>query len=74
MRTNWLKYVCAFFLMNAIGNLTAQQSDADRRLLDDLRTKAEAGDAKSQYQLGVTFDFGKLGVVKDFAEAVKVVS
>ncbi len=37
----------------------------------DLRAKAESGDAQSQYEFGVAFDFGKLGVGKDYAEAVK---
>jgi hypothetical protein len=71
MKTNWLTYIVIVLFMNIAGNLPAQQSEADRKLLADLRIKAEGGDAKSQYELGVTFDFGKLGVAKDYAEAVK---
>ena len=51
--------------------MPAQQSEADRKLLADIRAKAEKGDAQSQYQLGRAFAKGSLGVAKDEAEAVK---
>ena len=38
--------------------------------LDDLRQKAEAGDAEAQYNLGRTYYLGN-GVPKDLTEAVK---
>src|SRR6266704_2297542 len=49
----------------------AQQSEADGKLLADVRAKAEKGDAQSQCVLGGVFFFGNLGVAKDDAEAVK---
>src|SRR5439155_1122252 len=48
-----------------------QQSDADRKLLADIRAKAEKGDAQSQCELGEVFDLSRLGMAKDDAEAVK---
>ena len=51
--------------------LPAQQSEADRKLLADIRAKAEKGDAQSQYELGCAFSFGNFGVAKDEVEAVK---
>jgi TPR repeat protein len=49
----------------------AQQSEADRKLLADIRAKAEEGDAQSQYELGCAFSFGNFGVTKDEVEAVR---
>ena len=51
--------------------LHAQQNEADRELLADIRAKAEKGDAQSQSQLGSVFYFGELGVAKDYVQAVK---
>jgi TPR repeat protein len=51
--------------------LHAQQAEADRKLLADVRAKAEKGDAQSQYELARAFYFGGLGVAKDEVEAVK---
>jgi tetratricopeptide (TPR) repeat protein len=51
--------------------LPAQQNDADHKLFVGIKTKAEKGDAQSQFQLGEAFYFGKLGVAKDNVEAVK---
>ncbi|MGA2659945.1 MAG: tetratricopeptide repeat-containing serine protease family protein [Verrucomicrobiota bacterium] len=51
--------------------LHAQQSDADRNLLAELRAKAEKGDAESQLQLGWAFRYGHLGLVTNYVEAVK---
>ena len=52
-------------------DLPAQQSEADRKLLADIRAKAENGDAHSQYELGAAFAKGSLGVARDGVEAVK---
>jgi TPR repeat protein len=61
-----------FLLLLAVAlQLPAQQGGADRKLLADIRAKAEKGDAQSQYELGSAFFNGSLGVVKDEAEAVK---
>ncbi len=49
----------------------AQQSEADRKLLNELRAKAENGDAPSQYRLGRAFALGNLGLATNYMEAVK---
>ncbi|MCX6900407.1 MAG: tetratricopeptide repeat-containing serine protease family protein [Verrucomicrobia bacterium] len=51
--------------------LHAQQVGVNRKLLTELRTKAENGDAKSQFELGRAFSSGDLGLAKDEAEGVK---
>jgi uncharacterized protein len=61
----------ALLLMSVVSQSTTQQSEADRKLLADVRGKAEKGDAQSQYELGQAFDGGSLGVAKNEAEAVK---
>src|SRR6266705_621851 len=71
MKANGLKWVLLFLLAGAVFQLTAQQSEADRKLLADIRAKAEKGDAQSQAQLGEAFGFGILGLAKDEVEAVK---
>jgi TPR repeat protein len=58
-------------LVGAAFQLPAQQDEADRKLLADLRAKAEKGDAQAQYALGRAFEEGSLGVAKDQAGAVK---
>src|SRR2546425_640274 len=52
-------------------HLPAQQSEADRKLLADIRAEAEKGDAQSLFELGTSFSFGNLGVAKDEVEAAK---
>ena len=66
-----MRWFLVFLLASAVFQLPAQQSEADRRLLADIRAKAEMGDAQSQYELGKAFYGGSLGVVKDEAEAMK---
>ena len=51
--------------------LHAQQSETDRQALAQLRAKAEAGDAQSQFELGAAFSLGKFGVATNYAESVK---
>ncbi len=48
-----------------------QQTEIDRRKVDEIRTKAEAGEAESELLLGVRYDQGGEGVAKDQVEAVK---
>jgi tetratricopeptide (TPR) repeat protein len=50
--------------------LPAQQSEADRKLLDDIRAKAERGDADFQCEVGFCYANGK-GVATNYVEAVK---
>jgi TPR repeat protein len=61
----------AALLLCAGIQLHAQRSEADRKLLADIRAKAEKGDAESQNELGCAFLVGNLGVPKDVVEAVK---
>src|SRR5438876_692798 len=71
MKENSSLFTLLLLLSAAALQLHAQQSDADRKLLADIRAKAENGDAQSQFDLGQAFFFGDLGVAKDDAEAVK---
>jgi TPR repeat protein len=54
----------------AVVQLAAQQTNADQKPIEELKAKAEGGDAESQVELGLRYDKGE-GVVKDNAEAVK---
>jgi TPR repeat protein len=60
-----------FLLSAAAFQLPAQQGEADRKLLGDIRGRAEKGDAQSQFELGRAFFFGNLGEAKDEVEAVR---
>ena len=71
MRVNRLRWFLLFTVGSAVFQLPAQQSEADRKLLADIRTKAEKGDAQSQYELGNAFYIGSLGIAKDQVEATK---
>ena len=71
MKVNRLKWFLVFLLVSAVYQSPAQQSEADRKLLAEIRAKAEKGDAQSQYELGSAFAKGSLGEAKDEAEAVK---
>jgi TPR repeat protein len=57
--------------VGAAFQLPGQQSEADRKLLADVRAKAEKGDAQSQYELARAFYLGELGVAQDYVQAVK---
>jgi TPR repeat protein len=46
-------------------------NETDAKLLADIRTKAEKGDAQSQYELGKASEEGSLGMAEDYMEAVK---
>jgi len=54
----------------AVVQLAAQQTKADRKPIEEVKVKAEAGDAESEVELGLRYDKGA-GVVKDHAEAAK---
>src|SRR5580693_9476333 len=71
MKANRLSWFLIFLLVGAALQLLAQQSEADRKLLVEVRAKAEKGDAQSQYELGEAFATGRLGMAKDEVEAVK---
>jgi TPR repeat protein len=71
MKANQLVLTVLFLLSAAVFQLPAQQNEADRKLLAEIRARAEIGDAQSQFELGWEFFSGTLGVTKDDAEAVK---
>ena len=71
MKANRLRWFLLFLIVSAVFQLAAQQSEADRRVLADIHAKAEKGDAQSQYELGLAFHNGSLGVAKDETEAAK---
>ena len=54
----------------AVVQLAAQQTKADQKPIEEVKAKAEAGDAESEVELGLRYDKGE-GVVKDHAEAAK---
>jgi TPR repeat protein len=54
----------------AVAQLAAQQIKADQQPIEEVKAKAEAGDAESEVELGRRYDNGE-GVVKDHAEAAK---
>jgi TPR repeat protein len=49
----------------------AQQSEADRQALAQLRAQAARGDAQAQSELGKAFWLGSLGVATNYVEAAK---
>jgi TPR repeat protein len=71
MKANQLVLTGLFLLSAAVFQLHAQQNEADRKLMAEIRARAEKGDAQSQSALGEAFHFGTLGVTKNYAEAVK---
>ncbi|MBI5773624.1 MAG: SEL1-like repeat protein [Verrucomicrobia bacterium] len=72
MKTNVLTQTLLLLLLGATTfQLSAQQTEADRKLFAEFRVKAEKGDAQSQAELGSVFYHGDLGVAKDEVEAVK---
>jgi TPR repeat protein len=54
----------------AVVQLAAQQTKADQKPIEEVKAKAEAGDAESQVELGRRYGEGE-GVAKDQVEAVK---
>ena len=69
MKANRLKWFLLFLFVHAVFQLPAQQGEADRKLLADIRAKAEAGDAKAQNELGEVFALGKQNVPAAHLEA-----
>ena len=54
----------------AVVQLAAQQTKADQKPIEEVKAKAEAGDAESQVELGLRYDKAE-GVAKHQVEAVK---
>src|SRR5260370_41166987 len=70
MNKNRLVFTVLLLLSAAVFQLRAEQPEINRKQVEELRAKAEAGDADSEYHLGLRYYNGE-GVAKDLAEAVK---
>jgi TPR repeat protein len=70
MKANRLRWLLPFLLGSAVFQSPAQQIEADRKSLAEVRAKAEKGDAVAQWNLGCRYYDGQ-GVAKDEAEVVK---
>ena len=68
---DWWRWLLLLLLVIGAFQLPAQQSEADRKWLAEVRAKAEKGDAHSQYELGDLFYLGNCGVAQSYEEAVK---
>ncbi len=72
MKANRLAWTFLLLLLSAAAfQLPAEQNEADRKLFEEIKTKAEKSDAQSQSALGRAYFFGNLGMAKDDLEAVK---
>jgi len=71
MKTNQLLFTVLLLVTAAVFQLPAQQNEADRQVLVEIRAGADKGDAKARYELGRAFFSGTLGVARDETEAVK---
>jgi len=60
----------ACLVLASLAARPAQQSEADQKLISEIRMKAQGGDAQSQFQLGKEFFGGGL-VLRDQVEAAK---
>lgn len=70
MKATRLIFTLLFASSVAVVRLGAQQTKVDQKPIDEVKAKAEAGDAEVQAELGVRYEHGK-GVAKDQVEAVK---
>jgi hypothetical protein len=52
MKANRFLFTVLFLLSAAVFRLPAQQNEADRKVLAEIRAGADKGDAKAQYELG----------------------
>jgi hypothetical protein len=70
MKANRLIFTLLLASSVAVVELAAQQTKADQKPIEEVKAKAEAGDAESEVELGLRCEQGK-GVAKDQVEAVK---
>ena len=59
-----------FLLLAVVISLPAQQTEADRKSFEEIKTKAENGEVEAQFNVATSFFEGK-GVLKDEVEAVR---
>jgi len=71
MKSHPLSWLVLFFLVSPVTHHASEPSDPVQKLLADVRSQAETGDAKSEFKLGRAFYFGRLGVTQDYAAALK---
>jgi TPR repeat protein len=70
MKASRLMFTLLLASSVAVVQLAAQQAKADQKPIEEVKAKAEAGDAESEVELGLRYEQGK-GVAKDQVEAVK---
>src|SRR5437867_11216286 len=70
MKASRLIFTLLLALSVAVVQLAAQQTKADQKPIEEVKAKAEAGDAESEVELGLRYTNGE-GVAKDQVEAVK---
>ena len=70
MKANRFVFPLLLLLSVAVLQLMAQQTETDRKQVEEIKAKAEAGDAHSEFELAHRYYNGE-GVVKDPAEALK---
>jgi uncharacterized protein len=70
MKMKWCATGYLLLLLCVRVQLHAQQTDADRKLFEDTKAKAQKGDAKAQATVGWDF-YNGIGVIQDYTEAVK---
>jgi TPR repeat protein len=70
MKASRLIFTLLFASSVAVVQLAGEQTKADQKPIEEVKAKAEAGDAESQMELGLRYARGE-GVAKDQVEAVK---
>jgi TPR repeat protein len=70
MKANRLVFILLLLSSTAFFELAAQQTKVDQKPIEEVRAKAEAGDANSEDELGLRYYKGE-GVAKDQVEAAK---
>ncbi len=70
MKIKWCVTGLLLFILCAGIQLRAQQASSGQESFEDIKTKAEKGDAQAESILGYRYSEGK-GVKQDYAEAVK---
>jgi TPR repeat protein len=71
MKPMLLIWNLALLLALAVTNLPAQQTDADRKLFQQIKADAEKGDASAQILIGGCYEGGLLSTSIDSTEAAK---
>ena len=72
MKANRLIWVIVLQLLGTTpAQLYAQQTEADRKLFLELKTRAEKGDIQAMSSIGFNYEYGMLGEPTNATEAVK---